>query len=98
MRTGYEEAFSDRLPSGSRVVYVDATRDFPGMIELVEHTEAQDRFYTAIYEATLELGRLEPDPTGELMGRVEGKIVVITGAASGQGAAEARCSRARARR
>ena len=50
---GYEEAFSDRLPSGSRVVYVDSTRDLPGMIELVEHTEAQERRYTEIYEAAV---------------------------------------------
>ncbi len=49
---GYEEAFSDTLPSGARVVYVDATRDLPGMIELVERTEAQERFYTQIYEAS----------------------------------------------
>jgi hypothetical protein len=50
---GYEEAFSDRLPSGSRVVYVDLTRDFPGMLELVEHTEAQEGFYRSIYEASV---------------------------------------------
>lgn len=49
---GYEEAFSDRLPSGSRVVYVDATHELPGMIELVEHTDGQERFYTQIYEAS----------------------------------------------
>jgi hypothetical protein len=48
---GYEEAFYDVLPSGSRVVYVDATRDLPGMIELVEHTTEQERVYTEIYEA-----------------------------------------------
>jgi hypothetical protein len=26
---GYDEAFSDLLPSGARVVYVDSTRDLP---------------------------------------------------------------------
>lgn len=50
---GYEEAFFDRLPSGSRVVYVDSTRDLPGMIELVEHTDAQERVYTAFYRAAI---------------------------------------------
>ena len=50
---GYEEAFSDVLASGARVLYVDATRDLPGMIELVEHTEAQERVYTQIYEAAV---------------------------------------------
>ena len=53
MAQGYPEAFYDELPSGSRVAYVDTTRDFPGMLELVEYSEAQDRFYTSIYEATL---------------------------------------------
>jgi hypothetical protein len=50
---GYAEAFSDVLASGSRVVYVDATRDLPGMIELVEHSDAQERLYTQIYEAAV---------------------------------------------
>jgi hypothetical protein len=50
---GYEEAFSDLLPSGSRVIYVDSTRDLPGMIELVEHTEAQERKYAEIYESAV---------------------------------------------
>jgi hypothetical protein len=48
---GYEDAFSDVLPSGSRVVYVDATRDLPGMIELVEHTPEQERVYTEMFLA-----------------------------------------------
>jgi hypothetical protein len=50
---GYEEAFADRLPTGSRVVYMDATRDLPGMIELVEHTRAQEHVYTEIYRASV---------------------------------------------
>ena len=50
---GYEEAFSDRLPTGSRVVYMDATRDLPGMIELVEHTAAQEQVYTSMYRAAV---------------------------------------------
>ena len=50
---GHPEAFADDLPSGSRVVYVDTTASFPGMLELVEYSEAQDRFYTSIWEATL---------------------------------------------
>jgi hypothetical protein len=50
---GYEEAFSDRLPTGSRVMYLDATRDFPGMIELLEHTDAQEAAYTEMYRASI---------------------------------------------
>ncbi|HYZ81678.1 MAG TPA: VOC family protein [Solirubrobacteraceae bacterium] len=51
---GYEEAFADRLPSGSRIVYVDTKGDLPGMIELVEHTEAQEAVYTKIWRASLD--------------------------------------------
>jgi hypothetical protein len=51
---GYEEAFSDELPSGSRVAYMDATADLPGMIELIEHSEAQERVYAQMYEAAIE--------------------------------------------
>jgi hypothetical protein len=57
---GYEEAFADRLPSGSRVTYVDATRDLPGMIELVEHTDEQERVYTSIYRAALDWDGRDP--------------------------------------
>ena len=57
---GYEEAFSDRLPSGSRIVYVDSTRDLPGMIELVEHTEAQERAYADIHRAAVDWDGRDP--------------------------------------
>ena len=50
---GYEEAFFDMLPSGSRVVYVDSTRDLPGMLELVEHSEAQEQVYANIQRASV---------------------------------------------
>ena len=57
---GDEEAFSDRLPSGSRVVYVDSTRDLPGMIELIEHTDAQERVYAEIYRAAVDWDGRDP--------------------------------------
>jgi catechol 2,3-dioxygenase-like lactoylglutathione lyase family enzyme len=50
---GFEEAFSDRLPSGSRVVYVDATAVLGGMIEVVEYTPAQEHTYTEMYQAAV---------------------------------------------
>ncbi len=50
---GYAEAYFDRLPTGSRVIYLDATRDLPGMIELLEHTDAQERVYTEMYRAAV---------------------------------------------
>jgi methylmalonyl-CoA/ethylmalonyl-CoA epimerase len=57
---GYEQAFSDRLPSGSRVVYLDAGRDLPGMIELLEHTEAQEQVYDEFYRAAVDWDGSDP--------------------------------------
>ena len=51
---GYEEAYFDTLPTtGMRVMYFDARRDMPGMIELLEHTDAQERVYAEMYEAAV---------------------------------------------
>jgi hypothetical protein len=50
---GYLTAYSDLLPSGSRIAYVDSTADLPGMIELIEHSEPQERVYDAIYRASV---------------------------------------------
>jgi catechol 2,3-dioxygenase-like lactoylglutathione lyase family enzyme len=50
---GFEEAFSDRLPSGSRVIYVDSTEALGGMIEVIEYTAAQERTYTEMYQAAV---------------------------------------------
>ena len=36
---GYEEALRVTLDGGNQVVYVDTTRDLPGMIELIEITD-----------------------------------------------------------
>jgi len=57
---GCEEAFSDLLPSGARVVYMDATRDLPGMIELVERTPAQEEVYAAIHRASVNWDGSDP--------------------------------------
>lgn len=61
---GYEEAFFDRLPSGSRVVYLDATHELPGMIELIEHTDAQEGTYTEIYRAAADWDGSDPVRVG----------------------------------
>ena len=50
---GYEVAFSDRSPRGYRVVYMDTTRDLPGMIELMEMSPALEARYTEMYQASL---------------------------------------------
>ena len=57
---GYDEAYTDLLPSGSRIVYVDSTRDLPGMIELIEYTEAQEQVYDAIHRAAIAWDGREP--------------------------------------
>ena len=57
---GYEEAFFDRLPSGSRVVYLDSTHDLPGMLELVEYSAEQERAYTRMWQASLGWDGREP--------------------------------------
>lgn len=63
-QAGFLEAFSDRLPSGSRVVYVDAMAALGGMIEVIEYTAAQERTYTEMYQASI--GWVVPaEPTRE---------------------------------
>jgi Glyoxalase/Bleomycin resistance protein/Dioxygenase superfamily len=57
---GYERAYEDQLPSGSRIVYVDSTRDLPGMIELIEYTEAQEQVYDRIYRASVAWDGSDP--------------------------------------
>ena len=57
---GYEVAYSDLLPSGARIVYIDCTRDLPGMIELVEYTEAQELVYDTIYRASIDWDGADP--------------------------------------
>lgn len=50
---GYEVAFSDRSPRGYRVVYMDTTRDLPGMIELMEMKVSLEARYTEMYLASV---------------------------------------------
>jgi hypothetical protein len=57
---GYEEAYFDTLPTGSRVMYLDARRDLPGMVELLEHSDAQEQIYTEYYEATVDWDGRDP--------------------------------------
>jgi hypothetical protein len=42
---GHEPVFSDETPSGARVAYLDTTRELPGMIELIEMTDANRARY-----------------------------------------------------
>lgn len=57
---GYEVAFSDTVPNGGRIAYMDTSTDLPGMVELIEMTSAQGQVYTAIYRACLDWDGSEP--------------------------------------
>jgi len=57
---GYEPAFSDRSPRGYRVVYIDTTRDLPGMMELMELTPDLEARYTEMYLASVGWDGSEP--------------------------------------
>ncbi len=62
---GYEVAFSDRSPRGFRVVYMDTTRDLPGMIELLELTPSLEARYTEMYLASLGWDGSDPVRRGK---------------------------------
>jgi len=50
---GYEEAFFARVPSGGRVAYMDATKDLPGMLELIELGASFDSIFGRFYAASI---------------------------------------------
>jgi hypothetical protein len=63
---GYQEAFSDLSPRGVRIVYLDTSRDLPGMLEIIEMTADVEEQYRRMYQAAREwdgkylINRLEP--------------------------------------
>ncbi len=59
-RQGAAVAFSDRLPSGARIVYLDACGPLPGMVELIEFTPDQERHYTAMHAAAIGWDGTDP--------------------------------------
>jgi Glyoxalase/Bleomycin resistance protein/Dioxygenase superfamily len=50
-RAGYPIAFSDLSPRGVRIVYMDTTRDLPGMLEIIETTDALEAIYQSYFDA-----------------------------------------------
>jgi Glyoxalase/Bleomycin resistance protein/Dioxygenase superfamily len=48
---GYPVVFSDLSPRGVRIVYVDTRRDLPGMLEVIETTEALEGIYHSYFAA-----------------------------------------------
>jgi len=57
---GHEVAFSARSPRGIRLAYLDSTRDLPGMLELIEFSDAQEKFYTTIFNESLQWNGADP--------------------------------------
>ena len=57
---GYPVAFSDVVPSGARIIYVDATAELPGMIELIEMNAQQEEMYAAFRAAALNWDGADP--------------------------------------
>lgn len=59
-KAGYEVAFSDRSPRGVRIVYMDTCRDLPGMVEIIEITDALEDIYLEMYEASVGWNGSDP--------------------------------------
>jgi len=59
-RHGYPVAFEDEVPSGARIVYVDATAELPGMIELIEMNSQQEAMYARFIEAAATWDGTDP--------------------------------------
>jgi hypothetical protein len=47
----FDARFSDVSPRGVRIVYVDTTRDLPGMLEIIETTDALEAIYHSYFAA-----------------------------------------------
>lgn len=57
---GWPVAFEDVVPSGARVVYLDATPELPGMVEIVEMNEAMQAMYDSFYRASVDWDGSDP--------------------------------------
>lgn len=57
---GYQIAFSDRLPDGTRIAYMDATAHLPGMVELIEMTKGTEAMFTRMYQISSEWDGANP--------------------------------------
>lgn len=57
---GYPAVFEDRMPNGARVVYVDATAELPGMIELLEMNDPTRELYAGFHRAAATWDGTDP--------------------------------------
>jgi hypothetical protein len=59
-KMGYELAFEGSTPRGIRFAYFDTTRDMPGMLELIEFNETQNKFLKLMQDASINWDGKEP--------------------------------------
>ena len=52
------------MPSGARIVYVDATAELPGMIEIIEMNEGQEAMYARFRAAAVAWDGTDPVRAG----------------------------------
>jgi hypothetical protein len=57
---GYEVEFTGRTPRGIRFGYLDTSDRLPGMLELIEFNEQQERFYSQIQRASQDWDGTDP--------------------------------------
>ncbi len=53
-------AFEDQVPSGARIVHVDATADLPGMTEFIEMNDEQEAMYARFRAAAANWDGTDP--------------------------------------
>ncbi|NYT24690.1 VOC family protein [Alcaligenaceae bacterium] len=66
---GYELAFSASTPRGIRFGYMDTLNDFPGMLELIEVNDTQEKFLRLMREASLDWDGADPIRNVEVITR-----------------------------
>ncbi len=59
-KMGYELAFEGSTPRGIRFAYFDTTTDMPGMLELIEFNDMQDKFLSLMQAASVNWDGSEP--------------------------------------
>ena len=57
---GYELAFEGSTPRGIRFAYFDTTTDMPGMMEIIEFNDMQDKFLLLMQQASFNWDGKEP--------------------------------------
>lgn len=67
---GCPVVFSDVSPRGVRIVYVDTSKTLPGMLEIIETTDALEKIYHSYFEAAQNWDGSDPIRRWTLKGGV----------------------------